>query len=550
LEGRYHWSQYTRKGIETAIKNFRRAIELDSNYALAYAAIVDCYLRLATNYLPPEGDFSCRNSQPKEDELSSITETNSKINLRFEWDWKAAERELRRANELNSNYPAAHQWYAAYRSARLTFASSNEFGNKEGVSVDAEELFAAVPDQVSHLQLTPNEDIQICCAIAREQIDIGNYEAASEVLKSRWVYGEWPRLIGLTQQSCADLLFTAGELAGCVASTRQLRRGQKHGEGLLNGSIAIFEQLGSKRRSAEGRIELALCYYRQGMFDLGRSTLVNVLDTLTQDDIDLRSLALIRLACLERHSGRLKDALSYLKQTERLVGSEGPWASGRCYLELASTYKDLAVANEITPYLKNAKEYYLRALHEFEAVGNHRLTAIVENNLGVLLLIEGHYVEAEAHLRVARSAFDHFDDRIRRAQVDDSLAQLYLRQGKFHDAQVAIEQSVKTMELGDEDALLAESLRTKGLIYSELNRHNEAQKALDGAYRLASRCGDTEGAGRAVLILVEKLSGMLAPEEYSSLRSILVELLSSSQHESIKARVAKCLKTMDSLTGS
>jgi tetratricopeptide (TPR) repeat protein len=173
----------------------------------------------------------------------------------------------------------------------------------------------------------------------------------------------------------------------------------------------------------------------------------------------------------------------------------------------------------------------------------------VENNLGVLLLIEGHYVEAEAHLRVARSAFDHFDDRIRRAQVDDSLAQLYLRQGKFHDAQVAIEQSVKTMELGDEDALLAESLRTKGLIYSELNRHNEAQKALDGAYRLASRCGDTEGAGRAVLILVEKLSGMLAPEEYSSLRSILVELLSSSQHESIKARVAKCLKTMDSLTG-
>jgi hypothetical protein len=43
---------------------------------------------------------------------------------------------------------------------------------------------------------------------------------------------------------------------------------------------------------------------------------------------------------------------------------------------------------------------------------------------------------------------------------------------------------------------------------------------------------------------------MLATEEYSSLRSILVELLSSSQHESIKARVAKCLKTMDSLTGS
>ena len=57
LEGRYHWSRYTRKGIEKAIKHFRHAIDLDPNYALAYAGIVDCYLRLATNYLPPEDDL-------------------------------------------------------------------------------------------------------------------------------------------------------------------------------------------------------------------------------------------------------------------------------------------------------------------------------------------------------------------------------------------------------------------------------------------------------------------------------------------------------------
>ena len=57
LEGRYHWSRYTKKGIEKAIKHFRHAIELDPNYALAYAGIVDCYLRLATNYLPPEDDM-------------------------------------------------------------------------------------------------------------------------------------------------------------------------------------------------------------------------------------------------------------------------------------------------------------------------------------------------------------------------------------------------------------------------------------------------------------------------------------------------------------
>src|ERR1041385_1868131 len=56
LEGRHHWSRYTRSGIERAIGHFRNAIELDVNYALAYAGIIDCYLRLATNYLPPEDD--------------------------------------------------------------------------------------------------------------------------------------------------------------------------------------------------------------------------------------------------------------------------------------------------------------------------------------------------------------------------------------------------------------------------------------------------------------------------------------------------------------
>ena len=53
LKGRFHWSKYTKEGLEQAIEHFRQAIELDSNYALAYAGIVDCYLRLATNYIPP-----------------------------------------------------------------------------------------------------------------------------------------------------------------------------------------------------------------------------------------------------------------------------------------------------------------------------------------------------------------------------------------------------------------------------------------------------------------------------------------------------------------
>src|SRR5688500_18477587 len=103
LEARYHWSKYTRRGIEKAIVHFRHAIELDPNYALAYAGIIDCYLRLATNYLPPEETrrprdvasiivtaLSCDLSQDAENSDTSADLTNENVTFRFEWDWKAA----------------------------------------------------------------------------------------------------------------------------------------------------------------------------------------------------------------------------------------------------------------------------------------------------------------------------------------------------------------------------------------------------------------------------------------------------------------------------
>lgn len=547
LEGRYHWSRYTRKGIEKAIGHFRQAIDLDPNYALAYAGIVDCYLRLATNYLPPEGDSSISQSKTPSLVASDIT-LEEKVRLRFEWDWKSAERELRRAHELQSNYPSAHQWYAAYLVSQQVYKSSIALETDENCA-KGQVGSGSIPLQVTLVRPTRNEQLQVCCAIAREQIDAGNYEAACKVLEPWWRFGEWPQADGLTQRSCADLLFTIGDLAGCVASARQLARGQRHGEALLNGAIAIFEQLGCTRRAAEARIEVALCYYRQGQFDLGRSTLLSVLETLSLDDNELRTLALIRIATLDRHAGRLNDALTYLNEARMLVIQTGPWATGRCHLELASTYKDLGVSDDDPRNFDKAKDYYWKALREFQAVGNHRLVAIAENNLGVLLLLMNQFSNAEMHLLRADELFGHLDDRIRRAQVNDSLARLYLAEGKLTEAQAKIGLSLQTMEVGDEDALLAESLITKGIIDSRLKLYNEAQEAFNTAYSLALRCGDSEGAGRAQLILIEELAHRLESEELVRAKERLTRLLSSTQQFSVRERLSNCFKLIDVLSG-
>ena len=541
LEGRYHWSRYTKKGIEKAIKHFRHAIEIDPNYALAYAGIVDCYLRLATNYLPPEDESVADQRGRSSKQCDAI---DSKVKLRFEWDWKSAERELRRANELRTNYPSAHQWYGAYRLSKRIYEEahvSKRRKNQFKSHVKLVEMWEPLPPHIPSLQLTSSEQIQVYCAIVREQIDVGNYDAGCKILRGWWSFGNWPRLDGLNQQSCADLLFTTGELAGFFASSTQLQRGQRHGEELLHGSVALFEQLGLKSRAAEARIELALCYHRQGLFDIARSTLNRVLADLSDENLELRSLALMRLGSLERHAGRLKDALAQMLQATQSAELCGPWITARCHLELASIYKDLAIAENVSFYFEEAAQFYVKALYEFEAIGHHRYMAVVENNMGLLLLNLGNYKESEKHLLRSSKLFSGFSDTLRSAQLDETLARLYLHTKQYKLAQIAIERAIQTIELADNEALLAEALTTNGVIAGKLGRYNDAQKSFEAAYKISERCSDNEGAGLALLIMFEEMGDRLEQVERMQIAEKLKRLLATTQQTALKTRVLKSL---------
>ncbi len=547
LEGRYHWSRYTRTGIEKAIGHFRRAIELDSNYALAYSSIVDCYLRLATNYLPPEDDVATISGSTPVDTSTPVDGAptggdgpiDPKIRLRFEWDWKGAERELRRANELNTNYPSVHQWYAAYLYSIEVLKGSLRKGTCDNVAGDLQHT--SLP-QLFTRKLTPNEEVQIFCTIAREQIEVGNYEAGCLMLQRWWLPGEWPKLDDLSSRAAADLLFTTGSLAGCLSSTGSMRRGQKHAETLLSGSFSMFEHLGARRMAAEARIELALSYYRQGMFEVTRRTLSSVLAELQPGDNDLKSFGLIRLAVVERHAGQIKNSLSSLAIALDLLEQNGPLITGRYHHELASSLKELALAEDEAKHTDSASFHYERAFFEFCAIGHHRYAAVVKNNHGLLLLNLSRFEDAEVHLFNARVLFEAFHDTIRCAQVDDTIARLYLATDRFDLARVAAERAVISLETSDEEALLAEALVTKGTVLFKLNRHQEAQRVLQGAWRIAERAGDYEGAGRALLLILEEMWDRLEPDEQLQMGTRLRVLLADTQQATIATRVQRCLK--------
>jgi len=556
LEGRYHWSTYTRNGIEKAIVHFRRATDLDPNYALAYAGIVDCYLRLATSYLPPEEALPPAPTEEDERENESgsvdVEVSQEKVRLRHEWDWKGAERELRRANELKSDYPAAYQWHAACQFSVKLFQESLQYAGNLASKVQVAHLWPTTYQSrhIPSLDLTPAEEVQVLCTIAREQIDVGNYEAACLVLHRWCTIGEWPKLEGLSSYSAADLLFTVGSLASSISSTGRVQKGQKHAEALLNGSIALFEQLGSKTRSAEGRIELARCYYREGLFDTARTTLNLALSSLASDQGELRCSCLILFGVVERDAGRLRDSLSRLNEAATIVEVGGPRMTGRCHYEMATTFRELAISEFCDEYFDRAIDHFRKALHKMEGIGNHRHTASLENNHGYLLLSLGRSEESELHLLRSRRLFDVFADSVRRAQVDDTLARLYLATQRFELAEQTIARAVSMLEISDEEALLAEALTTKAMILCKVAKYHEAKAIFEGAYRVAERCGDSEGAGRAQLIMLEEMCEQLEDSERLEITMNLTTLLATSQQASIVNRLEELKKHIASNHGN
>ena len=125
LRGRYHWNKRTPDGIHKAIESFQHAIVKDPNYALAYAGLADCY-HVPANPLPPKermplAKAAAMKALQLDDTLVEAHTTLARVLVAYDWDWPAAEKEFKRAIELNPRYAPAHQWYGGYLSATGRF---------------------------------------------------------------------------------------------------------------------------------------------------------------------------------------------------------------------------------------------------------------------------------------------------------------------------------------------------------------------------------------------------------------------------------------------
>ena len=128
LRGRYFCDKDTRATIEKGIKYFELAIKEAPPDPLGYAGLANCYVLLSWggdifvgDPSPAEVMSKARDAASKaleqDENLAEAHTSLACVEMTLNWNWAGAEREFKRAIELNPSYTPAHVWYAHYLAA-------------------------------------------------------------------------------------------------------------------------------------------------------------------------------------------------------------------------------------------------------------------------------------------------------------------------------------------------------------------------------------------------------------------------------------------------
>lgn len=392
--------------------------------------------------------------------------------------------------------------------------------------------------------LTQSEKAQLCCRVAKQLEKAGEYEAACEALSDFWSNREGPpNTEGLDSETKAEILLRVGALAAWLGSAHQANGGQEMAKNLITRSIEIFGELGQTRRVAEARSDLALCYWREGSYDEARINLTNALGSLQDEDHELKAYLLIRAGIIEVWAQRLNDALSLYREAAPLLERSADHAlKGSFHNEFALLFRKLSVGDRGHDFLDRALIEFAGASFHFEQAGHTRYQASVENNLGYLYFTLGRFSDAHEHLDRARSLFLQIDDQVHLAQVNDTRARTLLAEERLSEAERFAQSAVRTLEKGDEQALLAEALTTHGIVQARMGHHPQARALLQRAIEVAETAGDLEGAGRAKLSIIEELREQTAAGDLALIYQSAADLLERSQDPSAAKRLISCAR--------
>ena len=144
MKGRYYWAKRSRDDMSKAVDSYKKAIDLDPNFALAYAALAEVYNSMGKtpDALPVETIPKAKAAAMRALELDpSLAEAHSALGdalSLYDWDWKRSESEFKHAIEIDPNIGYIH---VAYAGTYLTAANRMDEAVRESErSVELEPL--------------------------------------------------------------------------------------------------------------------------------------------------------------------------------------------------------------------------------------------------------------------------------------------------------------------------------------------------------------------------------------------------------------------------
>ena len=257
LRGRFFWEQRSEEALDRSISHFDRALQIDPNFALAYAAEAEAYIPLAVRgFRAPKEPFA--KAEEMATKALALDDTlpgahNALAAVRFNhYDWAGAEKEVKRAIELNPSYVPAHLWHGYFLEA-LGQQSATLAERKLAQELDPLNLVAgagvgtayfylgqydkAIEEHRKTLELNPSFDMGL--------MDLGQvYEAKGMYADAIAVYGKAGDLASLGHAYAAS-----GKKAEARKILRELDQRSKHRYVSPYDRALIYTGLGEKNQA-------------------------------------------------------------------------------------------------------------------------------------------------------------------------------------------------------------------------------------------------------------------------------------------------------------
>jgi len=275
LQGQQAWNLRSREGSRRAIEEFQRAVEIDPNYAAAYAGLARAYaLSPVYRFLReleamPKAREAAAHAITLDDSLAEAHTMMGFVKAHYEYDWLAAEHEFQRALQLNPSDPYAHLFYSNSYLSPLgrhdeAIAEMNKAIELDPFSPRIQSFLGRTyiwarryDDALAHLQKTTQMfpsfaiDHQRLAHLYtyREEYD----KAIAEETQTRILAGEDPRSVVQLENSLHKAFATRGPLGYWAKLLELSQRSDNPPEAYTtnDGLAILYARLGEKQKALQ-----------------------------------------------------------------------------------------------------------------------------------------------------------------------------------------------------------------------------------------------------------------------------------------------------------